>query len=172
MSATDLFISYKFIRQLSKPWKEWEAYDLGLIDDKGKTLRKAETPEENNAMSSWKILVKNVKKFLEKLPFGKTKLGSFAAALWLIKEEMEISDIAVLEKEFTKYLDTTELLIEENTYFFGENLEPGLYKYNNMIIRITESTKPVGYVFHIPVFEINDITKSEKTIITIDQLEV
>ena len=37
-SAVELFMTYKFIRLLVTPWKKTEAFDEGIIDDKGKLL--------------------------------------------------------------------------------------------------------------------------------------
>ena len=36
----DLFLVYQFIRRLATPFKEWKAYELGIIDDKGVQLKK------------------------------------------------------------------------------------------------------------------------------------
>ena len=40
MGAVDAFIAYKFIKILTTPWKETEAYKLGIIDENGNVLRK------------------------------------------------------------------------------------------------------------------------------------
>ena len=39
--AVDLFLVYQFVKRLSTPFEETKAYDLGLIDEKGKRLKKA-----------------------------------------------------------------------------------------------------------------------------------
>ena len=36
----DLFLLYQFIKRLATPFKEWDAYELGIIDAKGKQLKK------------------------------------------------------------------------------------------------------------------------------------
>ena len=41
--AFDTFLVYKIISTLATPWKEQEAYQYGIIDDKGKLLRKSNT---------------------------------------------------------------------------------------------------------------------------------
>ena len=34
----DLYIVYQFLKKLTTPFEEWKAYDLGIIDKKGKVL--------------------------------------------------------------------------------------------------------------------------------------
>jgi len=40
MSALDIFVAYKFIKILTTPFDKTDAYKLGLIDEKGKILKK------------------------------------------------------------------------------------------------------------------------------------
>jgi hypothetical protein len=85
--VADLLLIYQFIKRLTTPFNKTEAYKLGLIDEKGKRLKKAETKEEESAMGYFDRLVFNIKRLLEKVPGGSSRLGSYAAAMWLIKEE-------------------------------------------------------------------------------------
>ena len=39
--AVDLFVTYRFLKLLVTPWKKQEAYKQGIIDDRGKALKKA-----------------------------------------------------------------------------------------------------------------------------------
>jgi len=87
--ALGLYYAYKTIKLMSTPWDKWHAFDLGLIDADGKTLKKASTPDEKDAMGKFGILVRNLKRMLERLPFGKTRTASLAAALYLLKEDDE-----------------------------------------------------------------------------------
>ena len=91
----DLFLVYQFVKRLSTPWNKTEAFKLGLIDEKGVKLKSAVSSEEQKAYAYYDRLVFNLKRLLEKLPGGKTRLGSFAAALFLMKE-------GVNEKEYTQ----------------------------------------------------------------------
>jgi hypothetical protein len=86
---TDLILVYQFIKRLSLPFEETEAYKLGIIDSDGKNIKPSRTfksREEKNAYGYFDRLVFNVKKLIEKLPGGKSRLASYAAALFLIKE--------------------------------------------------------------------------------------
>jgi len=87
--TVDLYIVYQFIKRLSTPFDETEAYRLGLIDDKGKRLKKASSKEEKDASTYFDRLIFNMKRLLAKVPGGNTRMGSYAAALLLLKEERE-----------------------------------------------------------------------------------
>ena len=98
--AADLYYTYRFIKVLTTPWEDTEAYELGLIDDNGKSLRKAKTSDEKDAYTIFFRLAFNFKRILEKLPFGKSRISSYAAALFLLREatgmsEEEIKDILI-----------------------------------------------------------------------------
>lgn len=86
---TDLILVYQFIKRLTTPFNKTEAFKLGIIDERGKVLKKSkdlETTAEKNAYGYYDRMVFNLKKLLEKVPGGKTTFASYAAALFLIKE--------------------------------------------------------------------------------------
>jgi hypothetical protein len=56
-------------------------------------------------------LILKLKRVLEKLPFGKTKLASYAAALFLLKEEKNIKE-ETLEEQFLDYYNDKTYLSE------------------------------------------------------------
>ena len=85
-SAVDLILIYQFLKRLTTPFEKTEAFKLGLIDKDGKKLRSPETPQEEKAYGYFYRLTFNIKKLIEQLPGGKSKLASYAAALFLIRE--------------------------------------------------------------------------------------
>lgn len=90
----NLFFVYQFVKLLTTPFEEWELFKLGIIDEKGNTLKKRRdlrTAEEKDAVTPFVNLVKNIKKTLSKFA-GKSKLASYAAALYLIKEHKMFTD--------------------------------------------------------------------------------
>lgn len=108
--AFDAIIVYQLIKLLATPFEKTEAFELGIIDKDGQVLRKRKTlktQKEKNAFTVFHVLAFNLKKLLEKLPFGKTKLASFAAALILLREEDESKweDEEWLEKQITKMFE-------------------------------------------------------------------
>lgn len=88
--AVDLILIYQFLKRLTTPFDKTEAFKLGLIDEKGKrTKKKIETKEEEEAYGYFDRLVFNIKRLIEKVPGGSSRLGSYAAALFLIKESAD-----------------------------------------------------------------------------------
>ena len=86
--AMNLYFIYKFLRILTTPWENTDAFKLGIIDKNGGILRKKITLksiEEKEAYTMFDRLVWKLKRLIEKIPFGKSRLASYAAALWLIK---------------------------------------------------------------------------------------
>lgn len=120
----DLFLVYQFIRKLTKPFTEWPAYKLGIIDEKGKVLiprKKFKTTEQKKAFTILDVMIANLKKLLEKLPGGSSQIASYAAALWLIKEWNMFQDDKPLLTE-----DVSDVIIEdsmENFKMFLESVE-------------------------------------------------
>lgn len=137
--AVDVYYTFRFLRQLVTPWNETKAFKLGLVDENGKVLRKAKTPEEKDAYTLFFRLVYNLKRLLNKVPFGKTKLASYAAALWLIKENTKMSEEAIFEgfKAFAEQegIELDNTLSESKTWMTkNNNLLPGKYKLAEHII--------------------------------------
>lgn len=91
----DLFMLYQFVKRLATPFKKWDAYKLGIIDEKGNVLKKRKdftTIREREAFGMFDVLVGNLKKLLAKVPGGQTRLASYAAALLLLREHKNIND--------------------------------------------------------------------------------
>ena len=140
--AIDALITFRFLKLLVTPFNKTKAYELGIIDERGKNLIKGEdltTFEQKNAYTILHKLVFNVKKLIEKLPGGKTRIASYAAALFLIKENTEMDDFTLLEKEFHKYLKDNDLIepydngIIREVIDFADKLTKGQYKLVNDI---------------------------------------
>ena len=85
----DNLIAYRVLSMLVKPFKDTDAYKLGIIDDKGNNLIKSRDftkQEQKDAYNYLTRLVFNLKKLLNKLPGGESKTKNLIAALFLIKE--------------------------------------------------------------------------------------
>src|SRR6056300_813853 len=130
--AADLAFTFRFIRMLVLDWKDWDAYKLGVIDDEGKRIKseKLDTDEKKSAYTPFIRLAANVKRLLNKIPGGGTKLGSFAAALYLIKENHNLNDNQ-LQKILDEFgIDPTDLMLEQSQWFVLDDrqLSPGIYR--------------------------------------------
>jgi len=139
--AIDTLIVFRFLKLLVTPFKETKAYELGIIDERGKNLRKSNklnTEEERESYTILHRLVFNIKKLIELAPGGKSKLGSYAAALFLIKEHIKdkVENEELLEKEFYKYLKDNDLIepysLDEEIQF-TDKLTKGKYRLVNDI---------------------------------------
>ncbi len=112
---TDLYLVYQFLRRLTTPFVEWDAYKLGIIDDQGNILKKKDqrkTQEEKDSLRTFDLMILKLKKLLAKVPGGESKLASYAAALWLIREWNEFSDSSTLTE------DISEEVLDESIELF------------------------------------------------------
>jgi hypothetical protein len=110
----DLFLVFQFIKRLGTPFKEWPAFELGIIDEKGNQLIKRADftkRDQKDAFGIFDIMIMKLKRLLEKVPGGSSRIGSYAAALYLIKEHEEIlskGEIITeeqLEEKLTHYMN-------------------------------------------------------------------
>ena len=117
----DNLIAYRVLKMLVTNFEDTEAYKLGIIDAKGKSIRKANTLQTSNERDAYTYLnrlVFNMKKIINKLPGGESKLKSLIAALFLVKEQYESGNrsTAMMQEKFDtimKMLDNRVSLVEE-----------------------------------------------------------
>ena len=152
-SAIDLFVTYRFIKLLVTPFEKQAAFKLGIIDKNGNRVmpppvagvrqtkpEPLRTTEEKNAYTILHKLVFNIKKIFAKVPGLRTKLGTYAAALFLLKDTFKesVDDPDMFEKEFMKYLKEQGYEIDDNiseeVIGFGEVLPKGEYILVNDIL--------------------------------------
>ena len=112
-NLVDLYLVYRILRLFTTPFAEWEANKTGVIDDEGNIVVPSEkrTPAQDDSFTKFDLLILKLKRVLEKLPFGKTKLASYAAALFLLKEEKNIKE-ETLEEQFLDYYNGKTYLSE------------------------------------------------------------
>jgi len=179
--AADLAFTFRFIRMLVLDWEDWDAYKLGIIDSNGKRDKsvKLDNDEKKSAYTPFIRLAANIKRLLSKIPGGGSKLGSFAAALFLIKENHNLSDTQ-LEKIIDEFgVEPLDFMLESSEWFILEDkqLSPGIYRLNedkilNVTfddvvkakdqIRVHESCYPVGSVFCIDIYEAEHIRTPQR----------
>ena len=93
-----------------------------------------------NAYTILHKLVFNIKKIFSKVPGLKTKIGTYAAALFLLKDTFResVNNPDVFEKEFVKFLKENNIEfdneITEEVIGFGEILPKGNYVLINDIL--------------------------------------
>ena len=176
--AIDLFVTYRFIRLLTTPLNQSDAYKLGIIDEKGKrTDKKLTTSQEKNAYTVLHKLVFNIKKIFEKVPGLRTKVGTYAAALFLLKDTFRehIEDPKVFEKEFLQYLKENNIelddsIVEEVTLDNGK-LSKGIYVLTQDIVTGSEDEDEIEALEGDEV-EVFEDTTAEDTILGVDVFPV
>ena len=123
----DLFLVYQFIRRLATPFNKWDAFKQGIIDDKGQILikKKDRDATQKKAFGVFDVMVTNIKKLLAKVPGGGSKLASYAAALFLIKEYNAFSDESILNEDLTDEQLEESLLLFNDRYvnYIKENAD-------------------------------------------------
>ena len=131
--AGDLFYAFRFLKLLVTPFEKTKAFNLGIIDEKGKVLKRAKQrtkPEEKAAYTVFHRLVFNLKRIIGKVPGGRSVVARYGAALFLIREHTKMSDKKMMEI-LNKALDTDidPYALTENTWYQDENanLFPGNY---------------------------------------------
>ena len=107
----DTYITYRIVTTLVKKWEDQDAYEYGIIDKKGKVLRKYKELKDRKEKDTYTVLIRfifNLKRIMEKIPGGKSKIGSYAvAALVFLREEAE--DDNELKKLLERENDTKKL---------------------------------------------------------------
>ena len=203
--AIDLFVTYRFIKLLVTPFEKTDAYTLGIIDEKGNRIlpppvggvrqtkpEPLRTSEEKNAYTILHKLVFNIKKLFAKVPGLRTKLGSYAAALFLLKDTFKesVDDPDVFEKEFMKYLKEQGYEIDdsisEQVIGFGEILPKGEYTLVNDILNkeeeeltakkgdkvaVFEDEPPIDTILGVEIFSVVHLNTKEVIYVSLEDLK-
>ena len=147
MGAVDIYVAYRFIKGLTIKWKSWDAYKEGVIDEDGKVIVEPDdrTRKQKNSYGAFNRLIASVKRVFNKVPFVRSKIGSFAAALWLLREE-------------AKKNGASEVDIER--MFISQVFEEGEFDSCNIKEDVTHNTIPRG-TYHVTddISETNEIIK-------------
>jgi len=161
-------------------WTDHEAFDMGIIDKKGKRNKEVQidTKKKKEAYTFLHRLVFNLKRLIELLPGGKSRLGSYASALFLIKEHTGLTG-SQLDKEIFKYLQEANLLgenlLEEFTPITKLETEKTFQLRKGIIIDeeheaergdtlIHSGSKPVGKIYGISLFRMYNVDQNKMMI--------
>jgi|TARA_B110000483_G_C18190794_1_gene540833 hypothetical protein len=203
--AVDLFVTYRFIKLLTTPFDKTEAFKLGIIDENGNRImpdpvggvRQTKpatlgTTAEKNAYTILHKLIFNIKKIFSKVPGLRTKVGTYAAALFLLKDTFKesVDDPDMFEKEFMKYLkeEGHELdnTMSEEVIGFGEVLPKGEYTLVNDIlnkeeeeltakigdkVETFEDEPPVDTILGVEIFPVIHMKTKEKIYVSLEDIK-
>ena len=203
--AVDLFVTYRFIKLLTTPFDKTEAFKLGIIDENGNRImpdpvggvRQTKpatlgTTAEKNAYTILHKLIFNIKKIFSKVPGLRTKVGTYAAALFLLKDTFKesVDDPDMFEKEFMKYLkeEGHELdnTMSEEVVGFGDVLPKGEYTLVNDIlnkeeeelsakvgdkVETFEDEPPVDTILGVEIFPVIHMKTKEKIYVSLEDIK-
>lgn len=191
--AIDLFVTYRFIKLLVTPFNRTDAFKNGVIDADGNRLDKdLNTIDEKNSYTVLHKLVFNIKKIFGKVPGLRTKLGTYAAALFLLKDTFKehVEDPDVFEKQFMKYLKEEGYEIDdsisEEVIGFGEVLPKGSYTLVNDILNAEEEElsarkgdkvfayddePPIDTILGVDIFPVVHLKTQEKIYVGLEDLK-
>jgi len=199
--AIDLFVTYRFLKILTTPFEKMDAYKYGIIDEKGNRIKKPSstkpavelsTTELKNSYTILHKLVFNIKKIFGKVPGLRTKVGTYAAALFLLKDTFKesVDDPDMFEKEFMKYLKENNVefddSISEEVIGFGEILPKGNYVLVNDILnkeeeelsakrgdKVTayEDEAPIDTILGVEIFPVIHIKSQEKIYVSLEDIK-
>jgi hypothetical protein len=199
--AVDLFVTYRFIKLLTTPFEKTDAFKLGIIDKDGNRIRKPNssqveveltTSQLKNSYTILHKLVFNIKKIFSKLPLLKTKIGTYAAALFLLKDTFKehMQDPDIFEKEFMKFLKENKVVLDteisEEVIGFGEVLPKGEYVLKNDILNkeeeeltakkgdrvaVFDDQAPIDTVLGVEIFPVIHMKTQEKIYVSLEDIK-
>lgn len=191
--AGDLVYTFRFLRLLTTDFKDTEAYKLGIIDENGKRLKSysMDTIQNRDSYKEYYTpfhrLVFNIKKLMAAAPGGGSKLASYAAALYLIKEKYSITNNQINEALKISGIDKLDFLSEDSKWFLLDDgrLSPGYYKVQSdklinttleeMVrsgdrVLVSESCYPVGEILGLDVYEVTHSRTKQPVYVTVGEL--
>ena len=199
--AIDLFVTYRFLKLLTTPFEKVDAYKFGIIDKQGNRIKKPNstkpavelaTSELANSYTILHKLVFNIKKIFAKVPGLRTKVGTYAAALFLLKDTFKesVDDPDMFEKEFMKYLKEEGIELDneisEEVIGFGEVLPKGEYVLMQDILNKQEEElsakkgdkviaykdeSPVDTILGIEIFPVIHVQSQEEIYVSLEDIK-
>ena len=198
--AVDLFVTYRFLKLLTTPFEKTDAFKLGIIDKDGHRIKlpkstkpavELTTSELKNSYTILHKLIFNIKKLFAKVPGLRTKVGTYAAALFLLKDTFKehVEDPDMFEKEFMKYLKENKIELDreisEEVIGFGEVLPKGEYVLKNDILNKEEEEltakkgdkvisyddePPIDTVLGVEIFPVIHMKTQEKIYVSLEDI--
>ena len=136
----DDLVAYRVLKILVTPFKRTKAYQLGIIDEKGKVLIKSKdfiksfpSGKRQEARKAYTLLIRfvfNLKRLLSKVGIRGPLGSAAAAAVAFFKEENDYNPI--IEKEIYKYIKEQGFEFEVNENY-GDPISYGKYIVNKDI---------------------------------------
>lgn len=192
-TTADILYTFRFLRLLTIKFEDTDAYKAGIIDAEGNRVKtySFDTLENREKYSNYYTpfhrLVYNIKKLMAKAPGGSSRLASYAAALYLLKEKFDVSDKHIEQSLKEMGLDSTDFMLEQSQWFVLQDgrLSPGSYRLaNDKVVNLTcedvvkakdsvhisQKCYPVGSIFGLNIYEATHIRSNQKVYVTTAEL--
>jgi hypothetical protein len=142
-----------------------DAFKLGIIDAEGTPLKKIKdlkTSEEKDAYDMLDRLVFSLKRLLAKVPGGKSKLASLAAAYWLVKESYETQEVVTQEQlnSLVDLIESNQIVLKEQSDIQGylslteegaiANVAGAATATDKPVVKLNKKNKPVSGIIGTP----------------------
>lgn len=140
----DTTYALRFLRLLTTPWTQLNAYKRGIIDGKGKQLLKSREvpPADKQYYTIFHRLVFNVKRLLQKTPIvGRSILTSYVAGLLMLREGSSEDEIKLdvlldaLINEAAPQLDDVVFVLNEDN---NENVHQYQLNPNDSVLALRD----------------------------------
>ena len=186
----DMLVAYKFIKILTTDFEDTDAFRLGVIDKDGNILKKRKDlrGDERTSYTIFHTLIWNLKKLMMKVPGLKSKLGSYASALFLLKEQYnkennrggELLAERILESLKDKFPDSDVLFecvfetpIESGVYIATQEIvTPSFETINEGEVIIIGNTKQaLTEMSSVPLYTAVHLDSGEEVIVSKSSIE-
>jgi len=164
----DNLIAFRILYMLVTSFDKTDAFKLGIIDADGNPLKKIKdlkTSEEKDAYDMLDRLVFSLKRLLGKVPGGKSKLASLAAAYWLVKESYETQEVVTQEQlnSLVDLIESNQIVLKEQSDIKGylsltedgvaggvANVAGAATATDKPVVKLNKKNKPVSGIIGTP----------------------
>lgn len=162
----DNLIAFRILYMLVTSFEKTEAFKLGIIDAEGnplKQIKDLKTSEEKDAYDMLDRLVFSLKRLLGKVPGGKSKLASLAAAYWLVKESYETQEVVTQEQlnSLIDLIESNKIVLKEQSDIRGylslteeggviANVAGAATSTDKPVVKLNKKNKPVSGIIGTP----------------------
>ena len=174
-ALADFGYAVRFLRLLTMPVEKTGAFKQGVIDKNYKVIvpAKERTKIQKDNYTIFHRIVFNIKRLIRKVPGGKSTVGSYAAAMLLIKEHTGMSDKKikeVIEEALGHEFEPVDIY-ESSWFMRDDELMPGTYMLLNDTldsnfestinaktkVKVEDFTIPYGILNGINIYEVKHI---------------
>jgi hypothetical protein len=105
MNISNTIIAYKVIKDISRKWVDFKAYQLGLINELGEKIKSPLSADEKDAYDSYHKMIFNMKRILQRF-VGKNQTVQQLTTMFLLKEGFESKQIEMVLESLDLPSDT------------------------------------------------------------------